>query len=177
MNELVKLLRYNTDSTLVSLGCGAGWWEVQLMHQKPAKKLILIDPNPNVLNAEDLQETWDYFENLHHKPLFTSIDFRLESAEKTSIQDQEADVIVLFNSFHEFEHREIAAKEMYRICKPGGQILIEEELASTKNQKHEDCGKPLFLAQELISLLEHAGFHFHSKTKKDEKASYLRFEK
>jgi len=177
MNELVKLLTYDADGTLVSLGCGAGWWEVKLMHQKPAKQLILIDSNPSVLNAEDLQETQDYFEKSHQKPLSTSIGFRIESAEKLSAHDQEADVILLFNSFHEFDNRQLVAKEMYRICKPGGQIFIEEELASTENQWHEDCGKPLFIERELISLLEHAGFHFESKTKKDEKASYLRFEK
>jgi predicted methyltransferase len=66
---------------------------------------------------------------------------------------------------------------MYRICKPGGQIFIEEELASPTNQVHAECGKALFLEQELIDLMEKFGFKFLAKSKKDEKASYLTFEK
>ncbi len=117
------------------------------MYQKPPKKLILIDSNSVVLNENDLQETFAYFEKVYQKPLTTKVEFYLESAEKTSLPDQEADVVFLFNSFHEFDHRENTVQEMYRICKPGGQIFIEEELASPTNQVHADCGKALFLEQ------------------------------
>ena len=177
MKELVELLGYDPNATLVSLGCGAGWWEVQLMHQKPAKHLILIDSNSAVLNPMDLQETLDYFQKIHQKALSTSAEIRLESAEKTSLQDQEADVILLFNSFHEFDHQADVAQEMYRIGKKGGQILIEEELATKENQVHQDCGKALLFERDLIDLMENAGFIFRAKTKKDEKACYLTFEK
>jgi ubiquinone/menaquinone biosynthesis C-methylase UbiE len=177
MKDLFELIDWNSRATVVSLGCGAGWWEVQLMHQKPAQHLLLIDPNPAVLNKYDVQETLVYFEKVFVKPLATSIEFRLESAEKTSLADQQADVIFIFNSFHEFEQREKAVQEMYRICKLGGQIFIEEEIASMPNQVHAECGNTLFFEQELIDLMENYGFQFRSKTKKDEKASYFRFEK
>lgn len=147
------------------------------MYQKPSQKLILIDSNPVVLNENDLQDTIVYFEKVYQKPLATNVEFYLESAEKTSLPDREADVIFLFNSFHEFEHQENTVQEMYRICKSGGQIFIEEELASPTKQVHADCGKALFFEQELIELMEKFGFQFLAKTKKDEKASYLTFEK
>jgi ubiquinone/menaquinone biosynthesis C-methylase UbiE len=177
MKDLLALIDWNSKATVVSLGCGAGWWEVQLMHQKPPKKLILIDSNPVVLNENDLRDTFAYFEKVYQKPLATNVEFHLESAEKTSLPDREADVIFLFNSFHEFEHKENTVQEMYRICKSGGQIFIEEELASPTKQVHADCGKALFFEQELIELMEKFGFQFLAKTKKDEKASYLTFEK
>ncbi len=177
MKDILSLVDWNASATVVSLGCGAGWWEVQLMYQKPPKKLILIDSNSVVLNENDLQETFAYFEKVYQKPLTTTVDFYLESVEKTSLPDREADVVFLFNSFHEFDHRENTVQEMYRICKPGGQIFIEEELASPTNQIHAECGKALFLEKELIDLMVKFGFQFLAKTKKDEKASYLTFEK
>ncbi|MEN9363440.1 MAG: hypothetical protein RI903_748, partial [Bacteroidota bacterium] len=45
------------------------------------------------------------------------------------------------------------------------------------HQVHAECGNVLFFEQELIDLMGKYGFQFRAKTKKDEKASYFRFEK
>jgi ubiquinone/menaquinone biosynthesis C-methylase UbiE len=177
MKNLLNFIDWKEQDALLSIGCGAAWWEINLMLQKPCQSLILIDPNEIVLNGEDLQEGIQYFENQYQKSLITEIQFFNIDAKNSGLPSVQLDGILLFNSFHEIENPDQLLHECYRILKPGGFIMVEEELSHTSRKIHEGCEKPLFFEKELIQLFFENGFHSVSSLEKDELAAYFRFVK
>jgi len=177
MKNLLNFIAWQEQDDLLSIGCGAAWWEIKLMLQKPCRSLMLIDPNEIVLNSEDLQEGIKYFENHYQQSLSTAIQFLNIDAKNSGLPSEKLDGILLFNSFHEIENCDQLLIECYRILKPGGFIMVEEELSHTSRKIHEGCEMPLFFEKELIHMFSEKGFHSVSSLVKDELASYFRFVK
>lgn len=177
MKELLKFTPWKNTDTLVSIGSGSGWWEINCVIHQPAGQLILIDKNDHILNQKDVNDTITYFESATLTKNTTSILLKNEEAHKLSLANETADWVLIFNAFHEFEKIEIVLHEVKRVLKKGGRLFLEEEISTNKPLIHEGCGKKLFYKKELISHIITSGFGLIDETKKDEKAIYVLFQK
>jgi len=144
------------------------------MFENPVSNLILLDPNKELLNTEDVYATVQYFSKIYQKELVTSIQILQQKAVKIPLEDKSIDEIWFYNSLHEIDNLEESIQECFRLLKPQGKIFIEEELSHHERKIHEGCLKPLFFEKEIIDLFEK--FKLLSNEPKDEKANYLRFE-
>jgi ubiquinone/menaquinone biosynthesis C-methylase UbiE len=177
MNELLKFTPWQNTDTLVSLGSGSGWWEINAVIHRPAKELILIDQDFSALNDQEISESISYFENNINKKNTTNIRFKNDDVHTLTLESETADLVLIFNALHEFKEIPLVLKEAFRILKKEGHLFIEEEVSFTTPLIHEGCGKKLFFTEELIYLLSQSGFEMVDKIQKDPKAFYLLFKK
>lgn len=177
MKELLKFTPWKNTDTLVSLGCGSGWWEINCVIHQPAGQLILVDHDFQVLTNEEVGESISYFENTTNAKNTTSILLKNEDVHALTLESETADWVLIFNALHEFNQIDLVIQEAFRILKKGGQLFIEEEISISVPRMHKGCGKKLFFTEELISLVSAVGFEMVNKKQKDEKAIYLLFEK
>jgi ubiquinone/menaquinone biosynthesis C-methylase UbiE len=175
MKYLLEFLPWCENDTLLSIGCGGAWWEINLLFNQPCKKLILIDFNSDLLNQETIEETIIYFENFYQKKLTTEIQLLNVDAVFSCLPDFSLDGILIFNTFHEIEHSSELIKECFRISKNNAFLFMEEEVSKDERILHQGCELPLFFESELISLLSNGGFHLSKKMAKDSKAVYFMF--
>lgn len=166
-----------TIQKVLSIGCGAAWWEIKSIFENPIEKVYLLDPNPEVLNQADVEEGIAYFSNIFKKPFPASYEILVQEARNIPIPDASLDQIWFFNSLHEIEDTDSCLSECYRLLKSKATILIEEELSIAHQLMHEGCQKPLYFLEELKQVMKAAGFQFISIEQKDEKAFYLYFQK
>ena len=73
MKELLNFTPWKNTDTLVSLGCGSGWWEINCVIHQPAGQLILVDHDFQALTNEEVSESISYFENTTNKKNTTKI--------------------------------------------------------------------------------------------------------
>lgn len=177
MKELLKFTPWKNTDTLVSLGCGSGWWEINGVIHQPAGQLILVDHDFQALTNEEVGESISYFENTTNKKNTTPIFIKNEDVHALTLEKEIADWVFIFNALHEFNQIDLVLQEAFRIVKKGGQLFIEEEISISTPLIHEGCGKKLFFTEELITLVAEAGFSMVNQKRKDEKAIYLLFEK
>jgi ubiquinone/menaquinone biosynthesis C-methylase UbiE len=177
MNKIIEFGNWDASDTVLSLGCGSGWWEVNLICQNPAQELILVDEQPAVLNQSDLQETIAYFEKQVGVRCDTACQLINCDAAETGLSRDSVDQIWLFNSLHEMENPPAVLRECMRVIVFEGVVIVEEILASFAGKIHEGCGKSLFERAELIELFESTGFVFKGDVQKDDVATYLKFQK
>jgi ubiquinone/menaquinone biosynthesis C-methylase UbiE len=177
MKELLKFTPWKNTDTLVSLGCGSGWWEINCVIHQPAGQLILVDQDFQILKSEEVGESITYFENTVHAKNKTAILIKNEDVSSLTLESEMADWILIFNALHEFNQITLVLKEAFRILKKGGQLFIEEEVSISAPLLHEGCGKKLFFTEDLITLLVTSGFEMVDKKQKDAKAIYLLFKK
>lgn len=177
MKELLKFVPWKNTDTLVSLGCGSGWWEINCVIHQPAGQLILVDDDFKILSNEEVGESISYFENIANKNNTTTILVKNEDVHTLTLGSEIANLVLIFNALHEFKQIDLVLKEALRILKKGGQLFIEEEVSFSTPLIHEGCGKKLFFTEELIALLAKSGFEMIDKKQKDKKAIYLLFKK
>jgi ubiquinone/menaquinone biosynthesis C-methylase UbiE len=177
MNKIIEFGNWDASDTVLSLGCGSGWWEVNLICQNPAQELILVDEQPAVLNQSDLQETVAYFEKQVGIRCETACTLINCDAGETGLSHKSVDQIWLFNSLHEMENPKAVVEECARVLVSEGLVIVEEILASYAEEIHEGCGKTLFDREELVKLFDRAGFAFVADVRKDDVATYLKFQK
>ena len=177
MNKIIEFGDWQAEDRVLSLGCGSGWWEVNLMHQKPALELILVDELSAVLNQSDFQETIEYFDKQYGQRLETACQLALCDAAATGLVKGSIDQVWLFNSLHEMEDHVAILAESHRVLRSEGIVIVEEIFAGFPGELHEGCGKALFERHTLFALFEQAGFVFLEETKKDATATYLKFQK
>jgi len=177
MKELLKFIPWKNTDTLVSFGCGSGWWEINCVIHQPAGQLILVDQDDQVLSNEEVGESISYFENTTQTKNTTKIQVKNEDASSGTLAGEMADWVLIFNALHEFDQIDLVLKEAFRILKKGGQLFIEEEISISTPLLHAGCGKKLFFTAEMISFVSEAGFEMIKQMKKDEKAIYVLFKK
>ena len=177
MKELLRFAPWKNTDTLVSLGSGSGWWEINCVIHQPAGQLILVDQDIQVLTNEEVGDSISYFENKTQTKNTTTISVKNEDVHALTLENEMANWVLIFSALHEFKQIDLVLQEAFRILKKGGRLLIEEEVSISIPLIHEGCGKKLFFAEELMSIVTEAGFEKIDKMQKDEKAIYILFKK
>ena len=95
---------------IAELGCGNGFYCQYL--QKYAEKLYCVDSFCPAL------------EEAKKKVNNPNTAFLCEDASKTSIPSNTVDVVLLANSFHDMKNKDEVVKEIKRILKKGGKVII-----------------------------------------------------
>ncbi len=170
--SLFEVGEWSADDCILSLGCGAGWWEINQVIQNEAGELLLLDSNTHVLNRADIDETIVYFEKQFDQRLISPIQLLHADASSIPLGRESVDQIWLLNSLHEMDHPSAVLQEIDRVLKEDGSVVVEEILSG---EIHAGCGKKLFQADELIELFESIDFKLMRRCKKDQEAEYLKF--
>ncbi len=170
--SLFELGGWSADDCILSMGCGAGWWEIHQIIQHPAREIILVDQNSDILNQLDIEATIAYFEKQMGHKIACPVRELVSDAESIPLENESIDQIWLLNALHEMENIPAVLQEVDRILKSGGSVLVEEILSGGI---HEGCGKKLFQADELIKLFESIHLKLFHRGKKDQEAEYLKF--
>lgn len=170
--SLFEVAGWSEEDCILSLGCGAAWWEIKQMAENAAGELLLLDPNKDVLNWPDVEEGLSYFENHYQTRVGTPIQILHAEASAIPLAAVSVDQVWLLNSLHEMDDPASVLHEIDRVLKLDGCVIMEEILTGGI---HEGCGKRLFKLGELIELFGEVDMHVDFQTSKDHEADYVKF--
>jgi ubiquinone/menaquinone biosynthesis C-methylase UbiE len=170
--SLFEVAGWSANDCILSIGCGAAWWEIKQTIEQEAGELLLLDRNKDVLNWPDLDEAIAYFEEHYGKKAITPTSIFLSDASQIPLSDETADQIWLLNSLHELDDLEAVFSEINRVLKSDGCVIVEEILSG---EIHEGCGHRLFTRDEIVALFEAYDLHVVYEGSKDQEADYIKF--
>ena len=113
----ISVLRPQVGSRLLDVGCGTGEAVLRLGSIVQSGKACGID-----ISRRMIEQAWSKVA----EDLRAVVEFREGSAENIPYPDQKFDGIICTNSFHHYRNPIGALKEMQRVVKPGGEIIILE---------------------------------------------------
>lgn len=155
VNDLERLIPQRLPSYDVVVDIGCGWGRsFHLLHQRfKPRRLIGIDADPAMLAASAAEV----------RTRNISVEFRLESASQLSLPSESADMVFCHQTFHHLVEQESAIREIFRVLKPGGVLLMAE---STRRYIHSWMIRLLFrhamdvqrTADEYLAMVRGAGF-------------------
>jgi ubiquinone/menaquinone biosynthesis C-methylase UbiE len=111
--ETLARLRVRPADRVLDIGCGTGELLSRLAAKYPAASLAGLDPVPEMLA-------------IAREKLSDKVDLRLGWANELPWADASFDIVVSCNMFHYVTHPVAAIREMERVLRPGGRIVITD---------------------------------------------------
>ena len=111
-----KLKSYDVKGTIVDIGCGPGYLLQAVAKELSENFLVGVD-----VSREMVEKAKANFESMGYGE---RVGFKQGSADHLPFEDGTQDFIISSLSLHHWGEPQAAFKEIYRVLKPGGQILI-----------------------------------------------------
>jgi ubiquinone/menaquinone biosynthesis C-methylase UbiE len=111
-----KLKSYDVKGTIVDIGCGPGYLLQAVAKELSENFLVGVD-----ISREMVEKAKANFESMGYGE---RVEFKQGSADHLPFEDGTQDFIISSLSLHHWDEPQAVFKEIYRVLKPGGQILI-----------------------------------------------------
>lgn len=105
-----------SDKTIVDLGAGSGYFAFRLV--KKAEKVIAIDIDTNMIALLEEEKSY-YPEEIQQR-----IETRLAAPSDPKLQPEEADIVLIVNTYAFIEDRVTYFQNLRKKIKPGGMVII-----------------------------------------------------
>lgn len=107
-----NILRERGISRVLDIGCGTGEFAIKLKKYKSSAEIFGIDISEDMINTAK------------SKPAAEGIDFRTGDSENIPHDDDYFDCITCAHSFHHYPHKKKAVREMFRVLRNNGTLMI-----------------------------------------------------
>ncbi len=111
-----KLKMHAVEGSITDVGCGPGYLLLVMAKDLPGHKLVGVDISKEMVERA--------MANFNSMGLGERVEFKLGSADHLPFDDDTQDFIVSTLSLHHWADPQSAFNEIYRVLKPGGQMLI-----------------------------------------------------
>lgn len=130
MMWIVENLKLRAGDVVLDVAAGTGLVARALAPQ--VQKVVALDATPAMLEQG---------RRLSQQEGLTNIVFKEGTAEHLPYPDDSFDIVTCRLGIHHFQQPEVQAKEMVRVCRPGGQVVVidiasaeDEEVAALHNR-------------------------------------------
>ena len=111
--DIMRYLELSVSHVVADLGCGTGYFSVPISSK--VKKVYAIDVQKEML---------DYLEKKVQKDHIKNIETLLSTDNVIPLENESVNVLLSVNTMHEFQNRDRIIKEIYRVIKQTGRIVI-----------------------------------------------------
>ena len=115
--KAIDLLKKSQPKTLLDIATGTGDFAIEALRLQP-QKIVGIDISEGMLAVGQ--------EKLKRKNLTDRIELQLGDSENLAFADNSFDAVTAAFGVRNFENLELGLQEIYRVLKPGGQLVILE---------------------------------------------------
>lgn len=102
-----------SPDTVLDVACGTGEFEQLLLSENPTQEIVGVDISEKMLEIAK-----------HKCSIYSQVSFQTASALALPFASNSFDVVISANSFHYFDDPLAALREMKRVLKPEGKVVI-----------------------------------------------------
>jgi ubiquinone/menaquinone biosynthesis C-methylase UbiE len=168
------------NDTIINLGSGNGWREFELSLLTNKLAFYLEDLDSVSLNQANIKKNKTEFTHNRKSPLTNTFQIVYGTTIDIPVKDAFANKVMIMNSYHHFDKKDEMLKEIHRVLKVNGRLIITDHVSLTESRESSyGCDRKYFLLNEkdLIDQIIKAGFSLVSVTKMAKQTRIFVFEK
>lgn len=158
----MSLYGFQKNDTIASIGAGWGRWEVAYGTLMDGLVFYLEDINDEMLYPAQLDFNLRYYTLLKGGPVLSDYYIQIGTLISTQLPSNFFDKVLVINAFHEFSQIDEMIRDMNRILKDDGVLLLNEFDAFEPGEKHMGCGNRIYTKTEIIDIFNRHGFELLS---------------
>lgn len=112
-NYILENFSIDGGSSILDLGCGDGRFLSKIRTKSSTSSLMGIDISENMIDTANNRK-------------INNCNFYVGDSESLTAEDCSIDIVFCLNSFHHYPNPELVVKEVKRVLKPGGKMIIGE---------------------------------------------------
>ena len=154
--------KISPSETVLDVACGTGELERLLLLDNPQQRITGVDISEEMLKVaqQKLSE-------------FSQVSWKVAGSSELSLCNSCFDVVICANSFHYFEDPQGSLKEIQRVLKPNGRVIILDWckdywvvwILDAVLQAFDSAHQQSYTQDEFHNLLTTAGFQINRATK------------
>ena len=159
--RLVRAIDPGSEDRALEIATGPGYVAMALAEH--CREVVGVDLTPApIVIAQQTAREWG----------LTNVRFEVGEADRLAYGDGEFDVVVCRFAFHHFRNPEAILAQMYRVCRGGGTVAVEDLYAHENRERAERCNRieqlrdtshtRALALSELIAMLGRAGLEVES---------------
>lgn len=175
----IKYFGVKNGETIAEIGAASGWLQAINSIYTDSVTYYIEDIDSNYANTAQMNKAVAYYSAMRTKPQTNTFKFVLGNKLQTNLPSNTFDIVILSNTFHEIKHKENIIKEIDRILKPNGRLVICETFSNEFHKtRNPGCEIRSYKVSDIIELFSKYEYYL-SKTEMPESAFYnfLTFEK
>ncbi|MFM2224399.1 MAG: hypothetical protein RJA07_601 [Bacteroidota bacterium] len=157
-SRAVAFYQFQKHETVVSIGAEDCENEIIYGLMSDSVNFILENISLKVLSATQLNEAKEFYEEKFHQKNKCTYTIQYGNDTCTLLPNHSVDKVIIENTFHEFSEPLKMLKEVYRILKPNGKLLLNEIIGTPKYCIHKHCKRHLYSKEELKTIAQQANF-------------------
>ena len=167
--ELNKIGLENID-TLVDIGCGFGYYDLEIAHNYPNVFLLLEDipflPSEQIIKTYSTRSIWlkHFLKNTNYTPKIEKrFNYISGYPDSIPLSSSSCKMVLCRMTVHEFSQEKKMINELQRILKSDGLIVIMETEPNYQDEIEKTCKNKLLTKNEI--LLKFSTLKFKSENK------------
>lgn len=168
------------NDTIISLGCGNAWREFELSLLTNNLIFYLEDLDSVSLNQLNINKAKAQFADNRKSPLTNKFQIIYGTTKTIPTKDAFADKVMIMNSYHHFNNKDLMLKEIYRVLNYHGRLIITDHVSLTESKESSyGCDRKYFLLNEkdLVDQIVKSNFKLISVTNMAKQTRVFVFEK
>lgn len=160
----IELLNLKNGDTLVDIGSEYGLINAIYASLVPNIYQILIDTDKSKLNKKKLKESYKSVRKEFKLEFDFNYDFKISQKDTIPLNSSSFSKILCRKSFHEFTEQSKMLKEIHRILKDLGEVIIIDVLPKRKGIRDMNCNMLYLLPEQIIKAFTDNNFILKSQT-------------
>jgi len=155
---IVSAAKFYPGEYIADIGAGIGWIDVAIGIYKDSLNFFLEDIDSTFLKNSRLQEALNEYSKEKENPITCSYNYTIGTEQSTLLPDTTFDKVLLIDTYHHLKNRDEMIRDLFRILKPGGKLIIHEPVGNKPGVIYKPCNSLIQTSDELISYIRQNGF-------------------
>ncbi len=159
-----ELLALKNTDTLVDIGSEYGLINALYASLIPNIFQILIDIDKSKLNNKNIKNSYRSIKKEFNSEFDFNYDFKISQKDTIPLKASSCTKILCRKSFHEFTDQSKMLKEIYRILRESGEVIVIDVLPNRKGLRDMNCNMPYLMPDQIIKAFTDNNFILKSHT-------------
>lgn len=173
LNVILEAAQFEAGDTIADVGAGLGWFDAAIGIYRDSLVFYLEDIDSAFVKNERLTEAISTFSKFRGSRIECRYHWVIGDEKSTGLPDGFVDKVLLIDTYHHIQYREDMIRDIVRILKPNGELVVMEPVGRKRGQIYKGCFSVIFTPEEIISSFSAHGL-IHLKTLKTVKSTRKR---